>query len=66
MDRKTLEAEVIRAAHAWLHAKREWEATSRMLERPPNLSRLKGDVRRAERELIARLDALNDQPSGDA
>jgi hypothetical protein len=52
--------ELIEAVRAWAAAKRAWEETSRMIERPDNLSRIKGDLRRAERELLEKADALED------
>ena len=63
MDRATLEARVIEAAKAWAEAKQAWEATSRVLDRPENLSELKGNVRRAERELLNRLRDLEEAAS---
>ena len=53
------EEEVITAARAWAAAKRAWEESARAVERPANLSALKGKVRRAERALLLQLDALD-------
>jgi hypothetical protein len=58
------EREVIRAARAWAEAKRAWEETARMTERPENLSQIKGAVRRAERELLSKIDALKTVQGG--
>src|SRR5207253_2020110 len=60
LDKEQLEAGVVAAAFAWAAARKAWEATSRAVERPSNLGTLKGDVRRAERELMARVTALRE------
>ncbi len=60
MERQDAEAAIIQAAQAWAEAKGAWEATARMRDRPENLSELKRNVRKAERELLTRLEALRD------
>ncbi len=63
-EKEKLQAEVIRAARAWAAARQAWEETARAVERPSNLSALKGSVRRAERVLLTRLDALDAHEEG--
>ena len=58
IERRNLEIAVIEAAKAWVEAQRAWEATANALERPPDLSRIKGRARRAERDLMDCVDAL--------
>jgi hypothetical protein len=60
VENEALVQVLIEAANEWAKAKRTWEETARLTERPANLSQIKGDARRAERELLARIDALNE------
>jgi hypothetical protein len=59
VENEALVEALIQAATEWAKAKRAWEETARMTERPANLSQIKGDARRAERELLTRIDALS-------
>ena len=58
MDEAGLKAEVVEAALAWAQARREWEASSRETARPANYGELKGNIRRAERQLMGKIQAL--------
>lgn len=60
-----MRAEIIEAALAWAQAKREWEASSRELSRPANYGELKGNVRKAERNLMKKIQALESEASSD-
>ena len=58
MTKEELEAEIVEAAQAWVEARRAYEASQRVTTRPENYSQLKGDIRRAERTLRGKVEAL--------
>jgi hypothetical protein len=58
VDDPQLRQDIVDAALAWARAKREWEASSRELARPANYGELKGTIRKAERLLLGKIQAL--------